>query len=41
LVVAGFVLLIDRVFIQVEEKMLVERFGGQYEAYRKQTRQWI
>jgi len=41
LVIALFVLLIDRVFIRVEEKMLADQFGGQWEAYRKQTRRWI
>jgi protein-S-isoprenylcysteine O-methyltransferase Ste14 len=41
LVVAAFVLLIDRVFIRVEEQMLADQFGGQWEAYRKKTRRWI
>ncbi|MGD0005892.1 MAG: isoprenylcysteine carboxylmethyltransferase family protein [Anaerolineaceae bacterium] len=41
LVIALFVLVIDRVFIRVEEQMLADQFGGKWEAYRKQTRRWI
>jgi protein-S-isoprenylcysteine O-methyltransferase Ste14 len=41
LVVAVFVLLIDRVFIRVEEKMLADQLGGQWETYQKKTRRWI
>jgi len=41
LVVAVFVLLIDRVSIRVEEKMLAGQFGEEWEAYRKKTRRWI
>ncbi len=41
LVIAIFVLLIDQVFIRVEEKMLADEFGDQWEAYRKRTRRWI
>jgi protein-S-isoprenylcysteine O-methyltransferase Ste14 len=37
----GLGVLIDRQFIRVEEKMLAETFGEQYEAYRKQIRRWI
>ena len=41
LVIALFVLVIDRVFIRVAEQMLADQFGGKWEAYRKQTRRWI
>jgi len=41
LAVAIFAFLIDRVFIRVEEKMMADRFGDQWEAYRKKIRRWI
>jgi protein-S-isoprenylcysteine O-methyltransferase Ste14 len=41
LVVAGFVMLIDRILIRVEEKMLADQFGVHKEAYEKQTRRSI
>jgi len=41
LVLALFVLFIDRVQIRDEERALVERFGQAFEAYRERTRRWI
>jgi protein-S-isoprenylcysteine O-methyltransferase Ste14 len=41
LVVVLFIYLIDRVFIQVEEKMLHGKFGDQWEAYSKRIHRWI
>jgi protein-S-isoprenylcysteine O-methyltransferase Ste14 len=40
-VIAGTVLFIDLVFIRVEEKMLANQFGVQWEAYRKHTGRWV
>lgn len=40
-VVALFALVIDRLFITMEERMLRERFGEEYEAYRRRVRRWI
>jgi protein-S-isoprenylcysteine O-methyltransferase Ste14 len=41
LVCLGFAALIDWRFIRVEERMLAERFGGAWTAYREKTRRWI
>jgi protein-S-isoprenylcysteine O-methyltransferase Ste14 len=41
LVVPLFVWLIQARFIAVEERMLSERFGAAYEAYRGRTRRWL
>jgi protein-S-isoprenylcysteine O-methyltransferase Ste14 len=40
-VVLAFALLMDRMYIVVEERMLVERFGQEWEAYRGRVRRWI
>lgn len=40
-VVALFVLFIDRLQIRGEERMLTQRFGAGYSAYRARTRRWI
>lgn len=40
LIVAIFVLLIDRLFIRIEEQMLAGQFGDQWKTYRKKTRRW-
>ena len=40
-VVALFVLFIDRVQIRGEERVLTQRFGDGYSAYRARTRRWI
>jgi protein-S-isoprenylcysteine O-methyltransferase Ste14 len=40
-VVPVFAGLIQTHFIAVEERMLGERFGTEYEAYRRKTRRWI
>jgi len=36
-----FPILMDRVFIVVEEKMLAEKFGSAWIAYQQKTRRWI
>jgi protein-S-isoprenylcysteine O-methyltransferase Ste14 len=41
LVAAGFIVVIETRFIPVEERMLAERFGDAWAAYRQRTRRWI
>ncbi len=41
LVIPLFILLITRIFIRTEEKMLAETFGSDYEEYRVRVRRWI
>jgi protein-S-isoprenylcysteine O-methyltransferase Ste14 len=41
LVFLVFVILIDRVFINVEEQMLADKFGVEWEAYKNRTRRWL
>jgi protein-S-isoprenylcysteine O-methyltransferase Ste14 len=41
IVISIFVLIIDKVFIKAEERMLAEHFGEEWTDYRKQTRRWI
>ena len=36
-----FAVLIDRLFIQMEEQMLAMTFGTAWQAYTKRTRRWI
>jgi protein-S-isoprenylcysteine O-methyltransferase Ste14 len=36
-----FVVVADRWYIPFEERMLVERFGREFDAYRARTRRWI
>jgi protein-S-isoprenylcysteine O-methyltransferase Ste14 len=40
-VVVALPILLDRIFIVPEEKMLEDRFGDQFRAYRKCVRKWI
>jgi protein-S-isoprenylcysteine O-methyltransferase Ste14 len=40
-VIVVFALLIDRVFIRIEEQMLAERFGQQWLAYAQKVRRWV
>jgi protein-S-isoprenylcysteine O-methyltransferase Ste14 len=39
--VAIFVVITDRWYIPFEERMLIERFGREFENYRSRTRRWI
>jgi protein-S-isoprenylcysteine O-methyltransferase Ste14 len=41
IIIPVFVVLIEVVFISGEEKMLAEKFGPTWIAYRKKVRQWI
>jgi protein-S-isoprenylcysteine O-methyltransferase Ste14 len=36
-----FALLIDRIYIRVEERMLAETFGAKWRAYKAKTRRWL
>jgi protein-S-isoprenylcysteine O-methyltransferase Ste14 len=40
-VVLAFAIFMDLVFIRVEERMLGEKFGEQWEQYRSRVRKWI
>ena len=41
LVIVLFVILIDRIYIRVEERMLAEKFGTKWNAYKAKTRRWL
>ena len=40
-VILIFAILMDQIFIKVEERMLEARFGGEWLAYKHKTRRWI
>jgi len=40
-IVLAFAILMDRMFIQMEEKKLTLLFGAQYEEYKSHTRRWL
>lgn len=40
-IIPVFLVLIEKSFITVEERMLTEKFGAQYTAYTKRTRRWL
>ncbi len=40
-IVPVFAVLLDRIFIVEEEKMLEDTFGDQFRQYRNQVRRWI
>ena len=41
LIVIPFAILIDQIYIRVEEQMLTEKFGTKWQAYKQQTRRWL
>jgi protein-S-isoprenylcysteine O-methyltransferase Ste14 len=41
LVVPIFILLMELIFIQAEERMLIQKFGQTYRDYKKKVRRWI
>ena len=41
LIVIPFAILIDQIYIRVEEQMLTEKFGAKWQAYKQQTRRWL
>ena len=40
-VVLAFVIFIDRMFVTGEEQMLAEKFGVEWEEYKRNTRRWL
>ena len=40
-VILAFAIVLDRRFVAVEERMLAERFGPEWERYRERTRRWL
>lgn len=40
-VVPIFAVLMDRIFITVEERMMAQKFGAAWRAYKDKTRRWI
>ena len=41
LVIIAFAILIDRIYITVEEQMLSEQFGVAWEVYKNKVRRWL
>lgn len=41
MIIAAFVILLDRIYITVEERMLAERFRDQWTDYKRSTRRWL
>lgn len=41
LIAAAFIVLTDRWYIRFEERKLKEKFGAEYEAYRRRVRRWL
>jgi protein-S-isoprenylcysteine O-methyltransferase Ste14 len=41
LIIPFFVVLMDKIFIRVEEKMLEARFGTDWQSYRTKVKRWI
>ena len=40
-IVVAFAILMDRMYIQVEERMLAEEFGTEWGEYKRSTRRWL
>ncbi len=40
-IVVAFAILMDRMYIRVEERMLAEEFGTEWEEYKRNTRRWL
>jgi protein-S-isoprenylcysteine O-methyltransferase Ste14 len=40
-IVFAYALLMDRMFIQMEERKLASTFGTQWEEYKRRTRRWL
>ncbi len=41
IIIVAFIVSVDIIFIKVEEKMLIEKFGEDYEKYKSKVRRWI
>jgi len=40
-IILAFAILMDRMYIRVEERMLAEEFGTEWEEYKQSTRRWL
>jgi protein-S-isoprenylcysteine O-methyltransferase Ste14 len=40
-IVLAFAILMDRMYIRIEERMLAEEFGAEWEEYKRSTRRWL
>jgi protein-S-isoprenylcysteine O-methyltransferase Ste14 len=40
-VILAFAILIDRMYVTVEERMLAEKFGPEWEEYKRSARRWL
>ena len=40
-IVFAFALLMDRMFIQMEEQKMASTFGAQWNEYKSRTRRWL
>lgn len=40
-IILAFAILLDRMFITVEERMLAEKFGAEWTEYKRRTRRWL
>ncbi|HEY72322.1 MAG: hypothetical protein DRJ03_15615 [Chloroflexi bacterium] len=40
-IVLAFAILMDRMYIRVEERMIAEEFGAEWEEYKRSTRRWL
>ena len=40
-IIFAFIILMDRIYISVEEGMLAEEFGSEWEEYKQNTRRWL
>jgi protein-S-isoprenylcysteine O-methyltransferase Ste14 len=41
IVILSFTILIDRVYVTIEERMLAEKFGEEWKEYKENTRRWL
>ncbi len=39
--IVAFAVLMDRVYVTVEERMLAVKFGAEWEEYKRHTRRWL
>jgi protein-S-isoprenylcysteine O-methyltransferase Ste14 len=40
-IILVFAILMDRMYIRTEERMLAEEFGTEWQDYRRSTRRWL
>lgn len=40
-IILAFAIFLDRTYITIEERMLAEKFGAEWEAYKWSTRRWL